>query len=112
MALVPGVGFLVKQSLAIWALFYCGHLALFDHPRSSRRLITFALVAFGGIAVVATGCYLLWGDPFIYWTVIVPGSSRVSLLRSFQHMLDAWAYWVVGLLGGLVLLRTKGLQFL
>jgi hypothetical protein len=107
MALVPGIGFFVKQSLAVWALFYCGHMALFDHPRSLRRLVLFALVAFGGIAAVAAGCYLLWGDHFIYWTVTVLGSHGVSPLRTFQHMLDAWAYWAVGLLGGLVLIRGK-----
>lgn len=112
MALVPGVGFFVKQSLAIWALLYCGHLALFDRPCSLRRLVAFALIAFGGIGAVAAGCYLLWGDHFIYWTVTVLGSHGVSPLRSFQHMLDAWAYWAVGLLGGLVLLRGKSFHLL
>jgi hypothetical protein len=112
MAVVPAVGFLVKQSLTIWAGLYCAQLAFFERPRSIKRLITFALIAFGGISVVVAGCYALWGDHFIYWTVTVLGKHGISPLRSFQHILDVWAYFAIGLLGGVVLVRGKSFRLL
>jgi len=112
MAVIPGVGFLVKQSLAIWAVLYCAQLALFDRPRSMKRLVTFAMIAFGGIGAVIAGCYALWGDNFVYWALTVLGKHGVSPLRSFQHILDAWIYFAIGLLGGVVLLRAKSFHLL
>ena len=112
MAVIPGLGFLVKQSLAIWAVLYCAQLALFDRPRSMKRLVTFAMIAFGGIGAVIAGCYALWGDNFVYWALTVLGKHGVSPLRSFQHILDAWIYFAIGLLGGVVLLRGKSFHLL
>lgn len=110
MILVPAVGFLVKQSLAIWAPLYFGYLLLFDVPRSWRRLIVFTLLAFGGIGLALLVCYLLWGNYFIYWTISVLGSHPRSMLRSFQHLLDSWAFYVIGLLAGYVLLQGKNFK--
>jgi hypothetical protein len=112
MAIVPALGFLVKQSLMIWAGFYCIQLAVFDEPRSLRRLVIFALAAIGGIGVTVAAGYLLWGDNFLYWTFTVLGTHRVLPLRSFQHALDVWAYIAIGLLGGLVLVRGKKFRLL
>lgn len=108
MAIVPAAGFFVKQGLAIWALLYTIYLAFFDRPRSTMRFVGFALMAFGGIGAVVAGCYLLWGGHFIYWVALL-GSNPVSPLRSFQHILDGWTYFAIGLLGGLILLRGKSL---
>jgi hypothetical protein len=110
MAVFPAVGFLIKQSLVVWAVFYCVHVAFFDRPFSFKRLSVFAASSFASIGVVISGCYLIWGDPFIYWVFTVLGSHSVSFLRSFQHMLDVWIYYVIGLGGGLVLLRGKNIQ--
>ena len=108
MACVPALGFLIKQSLGIWAILYCIYLALFDRPRSPRRLIGFALAAFGGIAVVAGAGYGLWHESFIYWTVTVIGSHPTSILRSAQHLLDAWIYPTISLVAWRVLQSRGG----
>jgi len=105
MALIPAVGFLVKQSLAIWAPFYCVYLLFFDSPRSVLRSIAFAVSAFASLAAVVAGCYFLWGGPFWYWAFVVMGSYPVPLLRSVQHGLVVWVYYGAGLLAALVLLR-------
>jgi len=114
MTIIPSLGFLVKQSLAVWAVMYCVHLGVFDRPRSMKRLLTFALVSFSGIGIVLANCYFLWGDHFFYWTFTVVGTrgTQVSLLRSFQHILDAWPYVAIGLVGGGMLLRDKNLKVL
>ncbi|MBW7991032.1 MAG: hypothetical protein FVQ84_13580 [Planctomycetes bacterium] len=112
MAILPAVGFLVKQSLLIWAVFYCIYLTLFDQPRSKKRLLIFPLAACGVIGTVVAVCYLLWGNHFTYWVFAVAGKRSVSPLRVFQHMLDVWVYIVIGLIGGIVLLRGKNFNLL
>ena len=107
MVIIPAAGFLVKQSLAIWALLYCAYFVFFDQQRSTIRVVTFTLAAFGGIAVVVGVCYFIWGDHFIYWNFTVLKYHPRSILRSFQHILDAWAYLTIGLLGGFMLLRGE-----
>jgi hypothetical protein len=108
MAVIPAVGFFVKQTLAVWAVLYCIQLAVFDSPRSIKRLVGFALVAVGGVGLVLAGAYLLWEDHFVYWTVTTLAEHGVSPLRSFQHVRDVWPYYVIGLVGGAVLLRGEG----
>ncbi len=105
MALIPALGFLVKQSLAIWAPLYCVYLLFFDLPRSLLRSLTFAAATFAVLAAVVAGCCFFWGEPFWYWAVVVMGSYRVPLVRSVQHGLVVWVYYGAGLLAALVLLR-------
>jgi len=107
MTILPAIGFLVKQSLAVWALLYCVYLLFFDQPRSIPRIAIFTILGFGGIGLVLGGCYILWGNHFFYWTFAVLGKHGVSPLRSFQHMLDVWPYFVIGILGGMILVRGK-----
>jgi hypothetical protein len=94
------------------AVLYGAQLALFDRPRSTRRLVAFGLGAAGALALVLTGCYLLWGEPFYYWVFVPLGKHGVSPLRSFQHLLTAWAYFAIGLLGGYALLRGDRFRLL
>ena len=87
MALVPAAGFLVKQSLIIWAPLYCAHLAFFEQPRSVKRLLTFTLAALGG-AVVKTSISRISPNASVFggtggWTVWItlrlyrfPGTSN------------------------------------
>jgi hypothetical protein len=109
MALLPAVGFWFKQSLTIWIAFYCIHLALFDRPRSWRRVLLFALTSIAAAFLSVRLGYVLWGEHFGYWIFTVLGSHGVSPLRSFQHLLDVWPYVAIGLFGGYVLLRGKAL---
>jgi hypothetical protein len=112
MVLVPALGFWVKQSLAIWAGLYCLQVAIFDHPRSLKRFIVFAITTFGALGVSMSMGYALWGKDFSYWVFTVLGQHGVSPLRSFQHVLDVWPYFAIGLIGGLVLLRGDKFKLL
>jgi hypothetical protein len=107
MAVIPAIGFLVKQPVAIWAALYLVYLVFFDRPFSMVRIVAFGLAAFGGIIAAILGGYLLWGENFTYWMFAAAGNHDISPLRSFQHMLDTWPYFAVGLLGGVVFLRGK-----
>lgn len=107
MAVIPTIGFLVKQPVAIWAVLYMVYLVFFDRPFSIVRVATFGLAAFGGIIASILGGYLLWGENFTYWMFTAAGNHDISPLRSFQHVLDTWPYFAVGLLGGVVFLRGK-----
>ena len=108
MAVLPGIGFFVKQSLAIWAPIYCGYLAFFQRPRSLVRVGIFALISFGFIGVVVAVCYMIWGEHFIYWVFTVLGKHPRSIFRSIKHIVDVWVYLCIGLVGGLLLLRGQG----
>jgi hypothetical protein len=110
MAVIPSLGFLVKQPLAIWAALYCGHLLFFDSPRSWLRLIAFGVTTFAILAAVVAGCYVLWGEPFWYYVVVVNRSYHVPFLRSIQHGLVVWSFYAAGLAGALVLLRGAALR--
>ena len=107
MALIPLLGFAVKQSLAIWFGLYLGYLVCFDQPRSVRRIVAFGMGA-GGLLLLGYGVgRAIWGGNFHYWTVTVMGNHPPSILRVVQHVLDTWVYWVAGLAGGLLLLGTN-----
>ncbi len=110
MALIPTLGFMVKQSLAIWAPLYCVYLLFFDSPRSLPRLVAFGISSFASLAAVVFGCYFLWGEPFRYWAFVVMGSYHVPLIRSIQHGLAVWVYYGAGFLAALVLLRGAALK--
>ena len=112
MAIVPTAGFWVKQSLVIWAVLYCVQLAVFDQRRSFKRLLVFALAAFGVLGVSVAIGYALWGANFTYWVFAVVGQHHVSPLRSFKHVLDVWPYFTIGLIGGVVLLRGERFKVL
>ena len=109
MALIPTLGFMVKQSLAIWAPLYCVYLLFFDSPRSCLAWWPLAS-PFASLGAVVSGCYWLWGEPFRYWAFVVMGSYHVPLLRSVQHGLVVWAYYGAGFLAALVLLRGAALR--
>jgi hypothetical protein len=105
MVLLPPLGFLVKQSTAIWCVLFGAWLLFFDRkPRVGRALTV------GGSGLLLTlllywGGLALWGTDFRYWVIEGLGSHAVSPLRSVQHALDAWAYWAAGLWSCWMLVR-------
>lgn len=105
MALIPVVGFAVKQSLLLWGPLYLFYLVAFDERRSWRRVLIFSVGSAGAVGVALLVANALWGEPFWYWTFEVLGARGVSLLRAVQHTIDLWFYWVLGGVGGLLLLR-------
>lgn len=107
MAILPGMGYMVKQSLAVWAVLFNVYLYFVEEPRSLKRIVLFGLIAFGGVALAILIGYVFWGDHYIYWTVTVLWEHPRSILRSFQHLLDAWLFYAIGLFAGYILLRGK-----
>jgi hypothetical protein len=110
MAAIPAAGFMVKQSLAAWAAFYVAYLILFDRPRSLARAAAVAIGAFGLLGLAIAACYLAWGHPFFFWVFEVIGKHGVSPLRSVQHALTIWPYFLIGVaaLGLLANARNLG----
>lgn len=102
MAVLPALGFMVKQNQLMWAGIFFLYLATSRHV-SWRQLWLFLLGSVLSIALTVGGCYLLWGDPFLYWIFRALGDKQVSLLRSVQHLFQAGIYVIMGLLGGWVL---------
>jgi hypothetical protein len=105
MAVLPGVSFLVKQSLIIWGPLYVAYFLFLDRPRSWRRIIGFGAASLATLIAVVAGCFAVFGPEFKYWTFDVLAKHSVSPLRSVQHVLDVWIYFAIGIAGGLVLLR-------
>ena len=112
MAVLPGLGFLVKQSLAIWAGLYLFYMIFFDRPFSLRKTLLFGLSAFGCILLAVASGYALWGDDFWYWVIIVLRQRGVSLLRSIEHFTLVWPFVLAGFFGGLVNVKGDNFQLI
>ncbi len=107
MAVIPAVGFWVKQSLGIWAPFFVVYLLVFDRRLRWPAVAAFTLAAFGGIGAAVGLGWLLWGPNFRYWVVTVLGGHPFSVLRSILHLLDAWVYLAALMVGAVVLVRSR-----
>ena len=102
--LVPAELF-IKQNLVVWAVFYAGFLALWG--RSLKRFVVYtgATALLFGVALAV--CYAEWGSVFFFWIFTELSKHYVSPLRAIQHLLDSWAFFAAGLLGGAALLRNR-----
>jgi len=106
MALLPAAGFLCKQNLLMWGPIFALYLFL-SATISLRRQIVF-VVATAALSVAAMGgCYLLYGDDFIFWTFTALSNKQVFLPRSMQHLLEAGAYLALGIAAGSVLVTRS-----
>lgn len=107
MALIPATGFLIKQLIAVWAPLFVMYLLLFDRPRSISRITIYTVATVAGMGASLLLGNLLFGEHYNYWLFTAAGNHSISILRAFQHILDAWPYFAVGLLGGFVILRGQ-----
>jgi hypothetical protein len=107
MAIVPALGFMVKQSNAVWAPLFGLQLLVFDRPWEWRRVAGFGVVAGLVLAGVLGLGRVWWGPPFPDWVIATLSHHPTSMLRSFQHALDAWVFFAAGLAGGLFLLPAR-----
>ena len=110
MTVLPAAGFLVKQSLMLWAAWNAGFVAV--RRRSWKWAIGFAAIAILLLGVTFGICYAIWGAPFVFWIFSVMGHHPVSPLRSFQHLLAVWPFFVAGLLGGMAMLQGRNHKLL
>lgn len=109
MAIMPSLGFLIKQYLAVWVAVYLLYLWL-DGGYSLRRVLLFALECIGGLAATVAMCLVIWGDNFRYWVFEVMGSHVVSFDKMSERLADAGWCLALGILGGMVLLRGASLR--
>ena len=109
MALVPAVGFMVKQSLVAWLPLFWVYLVLFDRPRSLRTVAAFSALSVFSLGAVYAGSLAAWGADFQFWAVTAMSHHGVSPLRSFLHVAEAAPYFAAALGGGLAAgaLRTQ-----
>jgi hypothetical protein len=111
MAVLPGIGFFIKQNQLSWGGVFFVFLLAARAPL--RHVLTFMAVAAATAALVVLTCWLAWGEPFRYWIFEALGSKQISLARSARHLFLAGAYGALGLAAGWTLalgrsLRTAG----
>jgi hypothetical protein len=109
MTIMPSVGFLVKQYLAVWAAVYLIYILL-DGDSSPRRALQFAAASFGMLGITVLACLAVWGSSFRYWVLFVMGQQVVSLPQIFDRFVDSSFCTLMGLLAGVVLLRGRNLD--
>ena len=110
MVVMVPVGFFIRQNALIWAVCYFGFLAVWGRSWKRLAVFTAATAALYGAAIAI--CYVLWGEPFFYWVFSMLTKHALSPLRSFEHLLDAWAYFAALLLGGAAVLRGRNADLL
>lgn len=120
MAVCPALGYLTKQLLLGWAGVMFVFLLLHD-PRNVRRLVLFTLATSGVVGFAIGGCYLLWGDAFLFWTFEVMGGSlrrlgfstgslNPSVARALDHTIRAWMELAVGGVGVCLVLSQENIR--
>ena len=103
MAVLPALGFLVKQNQLMWAGASFVYLAGSGTVRL-RTLVAFVAGAALCVAAVVGACVLLWGPDFTWWVFVGLGAKEVSILRVVQHLVAASAYALMGLVAAWLLL--------
>jgi hypothetical protein len=120
MAICPALGYMVKQNQIAWLVAMFFSLLLHD-PKNKKHLILFVVVAGMSVLTVIGLFYLIWGDPYIFWTFKVlggprkrisfsPGALNISLARSLDHIIRAWMEIAIGFVGGLLILQGSNIR--
>jgi hypothetical protein len=106
MAILPAIGFMVKQNHLMWAGIFFVYL-LVSGSATRRQIFGYCFGA-GALILATIGmCYALWGQPFVYWVFIGLGNKSVSPARIILHASIAGLYIILGLLSGWILVRTN-----
>jgi hypothetical protein len=106
MAVLPALGFLVKQNQLMWAGVFAIYL-LVSGKASWRILAIYLALCLVAVLSVMGGSILLWGDAFRYWIFSALGDKQVSVMRSMQHLLRAGLFVAAGLWAGRVLVLPE-----
>jgi hypothetical protein len=106
MAVLPALGFLVKQNQLLWAGVFAIYLLMSGKAPWKLIGIYLALCVVAVLSVLG-GSILLWGDAFRYWIFSALGDKQVSVLRSMQHLLRAGLFVAAGLWAARVLVLPE-----
>lgn len=106
MAVLPAAGFLVKQYLAVLAAVILAYLWI-DGRSPLRRVIIFAAVTFAILGAAVAAGFFIWGDAYRYWVFEIMGGHVVSFVKLNERFADAAWNILLGLFGGLFLLRGE-----
>jgi hypothetical protein len=106
MAVLPAIGFMVKQNHMMWAGLFLVYL-LVSGSATRRQIFGYCCGAVAAILATIGMCYALWGQPFVYWVFIALGSKSVSPARVILHASVAGIYIILGLLSGWMLVRAN-----
>ncbi|MGI9079023.1 MAG: hypothetical protein ACR2G6_17095 [Gemmatimonadaceae bacterium] len=98
MAILPAIGFFIKQNQLLWAGVFALYLLATGLPW--RQFLWFFLATTAGVVAVVGGCLAVWGEPFRFWIFEALGDKQVSFARSMIHLLEAGVYGAMGLFGG------------
>jgi hypothetical protein len=109
MAIMPSIGFLVKQYVAMWAAAYLIYLWL-DGSYSVRRVLAFGFACSAALGLTIAACFAVWGERFGYWVFYELSAEIISPDKFFGRVSEAAACTILGLLGGAVLLRGPGFK--
>jgi len=114
-AVLPSVGFMVKQFLLGWIAVYATFLVT-DAPKRWGRVVVFIGCAGMTFLLTLGICYALWGDAFWFWVFEVVGGRRrsigfsagayeMSIPRAVDHLLRAWWEIAIGVVGGWLIMK-------
>jgi hypothetical protein len=106
LCVVPVVGFLVKQSLAIWAPMIAMALFLFGGDGALRRALVTGGVATALVLLANLVAPYLWGSGWSFWIFGVLATDRVSPLRSVLHVIQTWTFPALFVGAGLLLVQS------
>lgn len=112
MAILPALGFLVKQNQLMWiglfTVYLLGARLLNLQSKISWKQILFFGFSSIALVIITIGiCYLIWGVNFQYWIFQALGDKQVSIPRSFEHLFWGGVYAVMGLFAGWLLVFRK-----
>lgn len=114
MMVLPGLGFVIKQSVAGWAGFFSIYIVLFVRDLPVWRRLLFAAGAFAGVFAAMGLCYVVFGPDFWYWTntVLTARAADINRVRSLESALNSWPYFAAGLFGAIALTKKENLRSL
>ncbi len=112
MALLPSLGFLVKQNQLLWMgvflLFLIAIKLSNTNPELTwRKIVLFVVVSLTLFGVTLGLCYLIWGEYFRYWIFTALGSKTISIFRSIINFFRAGIYTSMALFAVWVLVLKK-----
>lgn len=106
-AFLPGLGFLAKQSMAIWAPLGAGAVALLGGAGWFRRAALLGVASLALVLLPMFGGGALWGEGWHFWIIETLGAHPVSPARSLHHALLTAAFSLLGIVALLVLWQGR-----